>query len=111
MQEAALEYVNLGAVFGVGAALGICYFGLLWKTVGRLVTAHRPVLLGAISFFGRAGGVAAGFYLLAGGRWERLIAALAGFILAREVCLRFLGRVRESPSPQIPLTGGEGGTR
>jgi len=92
--------VSVLTAFGGGAALGALYFVLLWKTVERMSTSARPVLLAAASFFGRAGGIMAGFYLVSGSKWEGLIAALASFLLARAICLRTLGRARGSPVPQ-----------
>jgi hypothetical protein len=35
--------------------------------------------------------VLAGFYMIMSGRWERIVAALAGFILMREIMKRVFG--------------------
>ena len=75
---------------GVGVGLGILYFGSLWLTVRRLPDTHRPALLLLGSAVGRMALTLLGFYLVMGGRWERLLACLAGFILARMVLVRRL---------------------
>ena len=36
--------------------------------------------------------VLAGFYFVMAGRWERLACAMAGFIIAREVIKKLIGR-------------------
>jgi len=71
----------LAGLAGVG--LGALFFVGLWWTVRRGISSKRP----ARWFFGslllRMVIVLAGFYLIAGGRWERLLACLLGFILVR----------------------------
>jgi F1F0 ATPase subunit 2 len=47
------------------------------------------------SFFGRLAVVFFGFYYGTGGRWERLIACLAGFLVVRIVVVRRWGPARE----------------
>jgi F1F0 ATPase subunit 2 len=42
-------------------------------------------------YFIRTGVVLAGFYIIMSGSWERMVAALAGFILVREVMKRVFG--------------------
>lgn len=72
----------LAPAFGVGAALGVFYFCGLWWTVRRLNSRNGTVLLLG-SFLVRSAVVVAGFYLVMDGRWEALLAALAGFLAAR----------------------------
>ena len=74
----------------VGVGLGGMYFGGLWLTVRRLPHTHWPVPLLLGSMVGRIALTLVGFYLVMGGRWERLLACLAGFILARVVLVRWL---------------------
>jgi F1F0 ATPase subunit 2 len=70
------------------AALGALFFGGLGLTVGRLAQIRRPAAWLAVSFLVRSAIVLAGLPLLMDGRWERLLAALIGFHLARSVVLR-----------------------
>jgi F1F0 ATPase subunit 2 len=69
-----------------GCVLGIFYFGGLWVTVRFLAASKRPGLLLAGSFLLRTGLLLPAFYLITEGRWERLLACLAGFFIARK-CL------------------------
>lgn len=74
-----------------GAALGVFYFGGLWWTTQRIIAASNPALLAFASFVVRTVVTLAGFYLVAGGQWVRLIVCLAGFLLARTVLVRRWG--------------------
>jgi F1F0 ATPase subunit 2 len=67
----------------VGAGLGLFYFGGLWLTVQRLPTARRPALLALGSFWGRTVVTVAVLYLIMDGHWQRLVAAMAGFVIVR----------------------------
>jgi F1F0 ATPase subunit 2 len=66
-----------------GTALGAVFFGGLWWTVRRGVSAGHPALWFLGSGLLRMGIVVAGFYVVGGGQWPRLAAALVGFIVAR----------------------------
>jgi F1F0 ATPase subunit 2 len=81
----------------VGVGVGVVYFGGLWLTVRRLPDARRPALLLLGSVVGRTVLTLLGFYLVMGARWERLLACLAGFILARMVLVRRLGPPHAAP--------------
>jgi F1F0 ATPase subunit 2 len=85
------DLTSLIIAFAAGLALGVFYFRGLWYTVKKLPDAGRPFLTAAGSFALRASVVLAGFYLVMGGNWERLVAALLGFILTREFLVRRLG--------------------
>lgn len=74
-------YVFLSFAGGIG--LGLFYFGSLWYTLKYLPRIRRPELVMVGSFFARTAITLLGFYLLLGGRWERLLFALGGFILVR----------------------------
>lgn len=77
------EAVMLLLAFGGGVLLGVSFFGGLWWTVRRSLVSPRTAswLLG--SFVLRMSISVVGFYLIANGHWERLLACLLGFILAR----------------------------
>ncbi len=66
-----------------GAALGAAFFGGLWWTVQRGLTARQPGVWFAGSLLLRMGIVLTGFYLISGAHWSRLLVALAGFVMAR----------------------------
>ena len=74
-----------------GAALGVVFFGGLWWTVRKAVTSGQP----ALWFFGsvllRMAVALAGFYFVSDGHWERLLACLLGFVIARFILMRLAG--------------------
>lgn len=72
----------------VGVLLGALFFGGLWWTVRKSVSSQRPALWFFGSFLLRMSLVLVGFYWVAGGQWERLLACLVGFILARLIVMR-----------------------
>lgn len=81
-----------------GVALGVVYFAGLWLSVRRAAQLERPALFMVGSFMLRTMIVLIGFYLIMDGRWQQLLAALAGFALVRVVLVRCLVRpARSSP--------------
>lgn len=78
------ELLAAGAGFGLGAL----FFGALWWTVRRGMQSRWPALWFLPSLILRTALVLAGFYLVADGRWQRLLFCLLGFIAARLVCAR-----------------------
>lgn len=68
-----------------GAALGALFFGGLWWTARRGAVSPHPVLWFLGSLLLRMGLTLPGFYLVGAGHWQRLLACLAGFLLARAV--------------------------
>lgn len=95
-------------VFTAGIGLGAFYFGGLWLTVRAFPTARRPALLALGSFAGRMAVTLVGFYLVSGGRWERLLVALTGFLLMRGVLVRRWGRrgsISDVPSKEVSSNG------
>jgi len=85
------QAVLLSLAFGAGLVLGLVYFGGLWLTVRHLPRARRPGLLSVASLVVRLGLTLVAFYLVMGGRWERLLVALAGFLVMRTILVRRLG--------------------
>ncbi len=67
----------------VGILLGLFYFGGLWLTVQKITAITYPYLLVLLSFIIRVAVVLVGFFLLLRADWRYLLAALAGFIVAR----------------------------
>ncbi len=76
-------------VFIAGLVLGILFFGGLWFTVKKSVTARIPALWIFGSFFLRIAITLFGFYFIAAGSWQRLLICLVGFIAARFIVIRF----------------------
>lgn len=76
-----------------GLILGLAYFVGLWWTVRELPKNKHPFRLLLFSMVLRIGIVLIGFYLVMAGDWKRLLAALFGFVLARLICLQWLGNL------------------
>jgi F1F0 ATPase subunit 2 len=79
------ETLRLVLACGAGAVLGAMFFGGLWWTVRKGVSSRQPALWFVGSLLLRMGIVLAGFYLVSGGHWERLMLCLVGFVMARFV--------------------------
>jgi len=71
-----------------GMLLGTVFFGGLWWTVLKGVTAMQPALWFSTSLLLRTGIALGGFYFVSGGDWKRLLLCLLGFIIARLVVTR-----------------------
>jgi len=75
-----------------GAALGAFFFGGLWWTVQKITSSSRAPLWFFASFILRMGVTIGGFYLVGGDQWQRIIACLVGFLLARALVTRLTGK-------------------
>jgi F1F0 ATPase subunit 2 len=84
--------VSLALMFTAGLALGAFYFIGLWKTLRRLSQTESRARLLIISYVLRLAVVLTVLYFLMGGRWERLAAAMVGFVLMRKILTFHLGR-------------------
>ncbi len=74
-----------------GLLLGTIFFGGLWWTVRRGVASQRAALWFLGSLVIRTGVSVAGFYFVSGGQWDRLLACLLGFTIARFLVTRLSG--------------------
>jgi F1F0 ATPase subunit 2 len=83
--------------FAAGIVLGVIHFKGLWVTLRRLPGLRRPFRALIGSFLVRTSLVMSGFYLVMNEGMEQLAAALAGFILAREILRHH--REGDTPSP------------
>ena len=82
------ETLSLALAGVAGLLLGAIFFGGLWFTVRKGVSSRRPALWFFLSLLVRMSVALAGFHLVSGGRWERLLACLVGFVIARLVVTR-----------------------
>jgi F1F0 ATPase subunit 2 len=78
-----------------GMLLGAVFFGGLWWTVQKGLASPRPALWFLGSLLLRTGIALAGFYVVAGGDWKRLLACLAGFIAVRIIATRLARNIHE----------------
>lgn len=75
---------------GAGLVLGIVFFGGLWLTVRKGTASSVPALWFFGSFVLRTAIAVAGFYfIVAGGHFTRLVAALIGFVIMRFIIMRW----------------------
>jgi F1F0 ATPase subunit 2 len=72
-----------------GILLGAVFFGGLWWTVSKGLSAKRPALWFIVSLALRTAVTLTGFYFVSGGDWKRLLACLFGFIIARFIVTRW----------------------
>lgn len=71
-----------------GMALGVFFFLGLWWTVKKMVSSTVPALLFFASLMVRISITLVGFYFVGHADWQRLLACLFGFIVARFVVIR-----------------------
>ncbi len=71
-----------------GLLLGAFFFGGLWWSLRKALNSDHAALWQITSLLVRMGVSLLGFYLVGGGQWQRLMACLAGFVIARIVILR-----------------------
>lgn len=91
-------------VFAVGLLLGGIFFGGLWWTVRRAMTSPHPTRWFLSSLIVRSGMVIFGFYAIAGQDWQRWLACVVAFMLARQLSTRYarpaqLGNTHHAPQP------------
>jgi F1F0 ATPase subunit 2 len=90
------EKIILAAALAAGVLLGAIFFGGLWWTVRKGVTAKNPALWFLGSSLLRTGVVLAGFYFVARGDWKKLLLCLLGFLIARVIVLRLTRSNKET---------------
>jgi F1F0 ATPase subunit 2 len=98
------ETIILVLAAGAGILLGAIFFGGLWWTVHKGVSSQRPALWFLGSMLVRTGIAVAGFYVVSDGRWQRLVACLLGFVVARLLVTqlaRSRADTRNSPAKEV----------
>jgi F1F0 ATPase subunit 2 len=95
MNETAVLTLVLAGL--AGGVIGLFFFGGLWWTVRKGVSAQQP----ALWFFGsmvlRMCVALTGFYIVSNSHLDRMMFCLLGFFLARIIVMR-LTRVAEKPA-------------
>jgi F1F0 ATPase subunit 2 len=87
-----------------GALLGLFFFAGLWWTVRKLTSSKHVALLFLSSMLLRTGIVVLGFYFILGDNWQRLLAGLLGFIIARIIITR-LTRPADQSKNRVTAAG------
>lgn len=95
------ETPTLVLAWGAGGGLGAVFFGGLWWTVRKGVSASRPALWFVGSLLLRMSVTLAGFYLVSARHWERLLLCLLGFVMARTVAKRLTRQSEDGESRPV----------
>ncbi len=90
------EFLTLAPALVAGMSLGGFFGPFGGRCEGPFVETAGAWFLGSLLV--RTSIVLAGFYVVSGGRWDRLLACLLGFVIARQIATRLIGR-RPSPTP------------
>jgi len=94
-----MKFVTLTLAVLMGAVLGAAYLAALWINVQQVTRARRPGVVLAIGAAVRITFLLGAFYLVTGGDWQRLVACLSGFLLARLIVTRRLRARGKSLEP------------
>ena len=98
------EAPNIALAIVAGAFLGAVFYGGLWWTVRKGLRSKQPAVWFLTSLVVRTTVALLGFYEVFRGDWRRLVACMAGFVLARLLVTRL---TRTLPEPLgRPLKGG-----
>jgi F1F0 ATPase subunit 2 len=79
-----------------GGVLGTLFFGSLWFTIQMVAVSPRPAAWIMASLLLRMSVALLGFYWVSGGHFDRLLASLLGFVVARQMVLRVTRPTREA---------------
>jgi len=91
------EALSLMSALAAGGLLGAFFFGGLWWTVRNGISSPYAALWFMLSMLLRTSIVLCGFYFILGENWQRLLASLLGFVIARLMVMRFT-RIAEQPA-------------
>lgn len=91
------DLAALALAWAAGLGLGGVFYGGLWWTVRRSIASRRPALWFLCSLLLRTAIAVAGLLFVSGPHWEKLLACLLGFMMARAVLMWLLrpGRVAQ----------------
>jgi F1F0 ATPase subunit 2 len=79
-----------------GIALGTLYFGGLWWTLRKALWSSMPAPWFLGSLLVRMTIALVGFYVVSDHHWERLLACLLGFVVARLLVTKFTRAANKS---------------
>jgi len=94
-----IDALSLVPALSTGVLLGIFFFGGLFYTIRKGLPSRHPAFLFLGSWLLRMIVVAGGFFLIAAGQREKLLACAAGFMIARSF-VRILACKAEKPGAQ-----------
>jgi F1F0 ATPase subunit 2 len=91
----------------LGAILGAMYFTSLWWTLRKGIVSAHPLRWFFGSLLLRMAIVLPGFYWASGGQWQRMLACLFGFVVARMIAIRVLPQADPQAAPQAAPQAGQ----
>ncbi|MFA5668334.1 MAG: ATP synthase subunit I [Balneolaceae bacterium] len=80
--------MNLILALVAGGALGVIFFGGLWYTVRLGLRSKQSALIFTASLILRMAIVLVGFYYIGADNWQKMLAVLVGFLIARIIITR-----------------------
>lgn len=89
------DITSLISALLAGALLGAIFFGGLWWTVRMGISSSRVAFWFLLSMLLRSAIVMFGFYFVMGDSWQKLLAGLLGFTIARLLVMRFTRRANQ----------------
>lgn len=91
------EILNLVPSVLAGIVLGIIFFGGLWFTVNKGLNSKKPTLIFFGSLIIRMAIILTGFYIVGGDNWQKMLACLVGFLIARIVITNITKKYKVNP--------------
>ncbi|RXJ49624.1 ATP synthase subunit I [Gelidibacter gilvus] len=79
-----------------GMLLGVIFFGGLWLTVNKGLGSKRATLIFFGSLILRMAIILTGFYFVGGDSWQKLLACLVGFLIARIVITNITKKLKQA---------------
>lgn len=95
------EVLSLLPAVIAGIILGILFFGGLLITVRMGLSSKRPTLIFFVSMVIRMAIVILGFYYIGGDNWQRMLACLGGFLIARIVITRITKQDKQAKPEKL----------
>ena len=83
----------IASALAAGMFLGVLFFGGLWWTVHRGLTAANPAIWFGLSALLRMAIILAALYYIARSGWPSLLVCLCGLLIARVVVARLTHKV------------------
>ncbi|MBA6151398.1 ATP synthase subunit I [Gelidibacter maritimus] len=90
------DILNLLPAVLAGILLGAIFFGGLWLTVNKGLGSKKPTLIFFASLILRMAIILVGFYFVGGDSWQKMLACLVGFLIARIVVTNVTKKIKQT---------------
>lgn len=90
------EILSLLPAVVAGMLLGVIFFGGLWLTVTKGLGSKKASLIFLGSLFLRMAIILVGFYFVGGDSWQKMLACLVGFLIARIVITNITKKFKQT---------------